>query len=231
MLDAWNTRGEALSLAMRTLVVAMIPLMLCGVGCGGVARESPNTGQRASPTSPAGSRAVDGSAPRVTSRRLLRKWDHDGDAGPADEDVPNSPYDGDDNEIRYYGRAANAPEAQAVIALIDRYYKAAAQDDGAVACSLLDASLTRSLVEEQAQVSDQARSSGKTCATLMSEMFKHVPRRSAADFAAVEVTGVRVQGDEGLALLRLQTSEVRDIPVSREGGAWKVEAFLDSGLS
>jgi hypothetical protein len=218
-----------LILVSATLGVTMTVAESGGGGCGstrdGVSHEAPGLAQQASTatgtTRESGLRGVE---------RRLAEWDHDGDAGTADAEVPHSLYDGDDREIRDYGHAASATDRRAVTALVDRYYGAAAAGDGVTACSLIDASLASALVESNGQLPRASQSAGQACAAYMSKTFEHLLGRSAADLAAVEVVGVRVKGSEGLALLRLRTSQVRDIPVSRRGGAWKIEAFFDSGL-
>jgi hypothetical protein len=163
---------------------------------------------------------------------MLAKWDHDGDFGSNDGDMPNSPFDGDDGEIRYFGHTADRRERQSIAALIHRYYAAAATDNGAAACSMIAAGVLAALVEQSGRVSATSpESSGGSCAARMSEMFAHPPGRSARDLAATKVFGVRVRGREGLALLRLRDVSTRDMPVALEHGTWKVEAFFDNGLA
>jgi hypothetical protein len=162
---------------------------------------------------------------------MLAKWDHDGDFGPADGEVPNSLFDGDDREVRYFGHPASEQDRRSITALIDHYYAAAAAGDGGVACSMIDASLVDALVAQPGRVSATPSSADRSCATAMSRLFAHVPGRSAADMATTKVIGVRVRGSEGLALLHLRDSATRDMPVAREGGAWRVEAFFDNGLA
>jgi hypothetical protein len=215
--------------SMKLLLAgATVASLGLGVGaCGGSDVDQVKPGRQASSTEVART-APRRSGSSSVSEQTLARWDHDGDAGTADGDVPNSFYDGDDGEIRYYGHAASLSVTFEVTALIETYYRAVAAGDGASACSLIAAGLAGALVEERSGASGKG---GKTCPTLIPRLLAHVLGRSAADFAAVTVIGVRVRGDEGLALLRLRSSEVRDIPVGREGRTWKMEAILDNGLS
>jgi hypothetical protein len=161
---------------------------------------------------------------------VFAQWDHDGDPGPADEDIPHSFYDGDDGEIRHYGRATNAATTRAVTALVDRYYRAVTMGDDVSACSLVAGDLVRALVEQAGELPSRRYHTAGACPAVISRQFARAPGRNAGDLAAVAVIGVRIEGKEGLALLRMSNAEVRDIPVGREGGRWKLEAIVDNGL-
>lgn len=182
--------------------------------------------------------ACGGGAHRLPSfSRPQEKWskveDHDGDGGPSDGGGRRGVFDGDDDSIRFYGHKASSLDALAVTDVIDRYYRSAATDNGAEACLLIAGSLVEGLVEGVGGSSHDEHSMAEECASEMTKMFKkfeHLPGRNPADFAVVKVMEVRMRGDEGLSLLRLPTSEVRDIPVGFEGGTVKMEAFFDSGL-
>jgi hypothetical protein len=207
------------------LAVAAVVLLGLGAGaCGGATRDAAAGGSSGARTS---------MTTRTGDAKLVSpyaRWDHDGDFGPNDGEIPNSEYDGDDGAVRDYGHAAVGPDRRAVTALIGRYYAALAADDGAAACSLLDASLVRALVEERGPSASSSEPDGEACAVAMSKLLTRTLGRAPADLSDVTVIGVRVEGDEGLALLRLRSAEVRNMPVSREGGVWKVDAYLDNGL-
>jgi hypothetical protein len=68
---------------------------------------------------------------------------------------------------------------------------------------------------------------GKTCGAIASRQFKHVHRELAG---AVGITGVRVSGSEGLALLGSRTMPASEIFVRREGGVWKIDALFGAAL-
>jgi hypothetical protein len=164
--------------------------------------------------------------------KMLRRQDHDGDFGSADGDVPHSLFDADDGEVRYFGHRADRPDRRAIASLVARYYAAAASHDGAAVCAIVDRSLAGSFMPARAEA---YRAGGQPardgCAPAMTEMLAHLLGRSPADLVATKVIGVRVRGDEGVALLRLRNSDVRYMPFVREAGVWKLESVFDIGLA
>jgi hypothetical protein len=144
-----------------------------------------------------------------------------------DTDAPSDKaYDGDDNSIHYYGRPATVAEEQAVARLVERYYAVAAARDGARACSLLHPMLAGSVVEQYGGSFGPPELRGKTCAVVMSKLFKEHRNRLAVDAATLRVTGVRVGGGQGYALLSWAEMPIGYIPIRREGDEWKVGALL-----
>jgi hypothetical protein len=228
-------RAPTASLIAAALLPAVLP---CAglVACGGVARNAPAglrppsngvTQARVAAASPPDSTLPAGLSP--AGRRRF-EWDHDGDPG-ADNNSVNAAFDRDDGEFRYYGRAAGANVRRAVTRLVARYYAAAAANDGAAACALVDAELADAFAAQRdARFPGSPAPAAGGCAAALAARFRHILGRSAADMASVRVIGVRVAGDRGLALLRLRSSQVRYIPVGSERGAWKIEALIDSEM-
>jgi hypothetical protein len=68
---------------------------------------------------------------------------------------------------------------------------------------------------------------GKTCHAVMSLMFKQFGKQLAG---AVAVTGIRVQGNNALALLGSKTKPARDIMVQRVETTWKIGSLLGEPL-
>jgi ketosteroid isomerase-like protein len=166
----------------------------------------------------------------------------DGDAdNPGDIDgdgYPDKDYDDDSQTVqaRYYhdkddrgtlnlGHAASTTVRGAVAAVVERYFTAAAKGDSAIACSLLRPGLAKSLPEAYAGASYLR--GAKTCQTFVSLLFKRLHDRLAG---TVKVTGVRVMGNQAVALLGSTTKPASDIMLAREGGSWRIEVLLDSVL-
>lgn len=134
-------------------------------------------------------------------------------------------FDQDDASIRFYGHQAGAPEQQAITTLIERYYAAAAQDDGARACRLVH-SLIAETIPEQDEVSTGKH---ETCAIAFSLLLRRLHKQrapesaTAKESATLKVIGVRVDGDIALALLRFgKAPEPDHITVHLEGRTWKI---------
>jgi hypothetical protein len=154
------------------------------------------------------------------------KGDNDADEGVGSPDA-------DDGRIRGYGHAANAADEHAVMALVKRYYAAGAMGDGVTACRLMSPRLAKepNLGDAAEQAYPPAPSTpslhGKSCAQIMSLLFREDHRRLAADSATLVVTAVRIDGAHALALLGFRAAPERKLPLVREGHAWKIHSLLD----
>jgi hypothetical protein len=145
-----------------------------------------------------------------------------------DESDSNGLYDGDDGPVLDYGHTANAADWQAITALVKDYLAAAAAENGAKACLLLNSFVAESVAEDYGQTPSLH---GKTCAVVMSKLFKRNHRELAADSATLKVITVKVEGDKALEVMQFATTPAaRKIPVRREGSTWKILELLDSSL-
>jgi hypothetical protein len=155
-----------------------------------------------------------------------------GGRGDRDYDDAHGLYDSDNGEVTSYGKAATAADRQAITKLVEHYYAVAAASDGRSICALIYSSLAKAIPQEYGRYPGPAAWRGKTCAVVMSKVFKQLHRQVAMDVAALEVRGVRVNARHGLALLRFgKLSEERVISVEREGKAWKMDALFDGGMA
>lgn len=135
-------------------------------------------------------------------------------------------FDEDDSSVRFYGHEASAPQWQAITALVKSYYAAAAKDDGAKACRMIHSLIAEAIPEDYAE---QPSLRGKTCAVVMSKLFKQLHRQHAPESATpresatLEVIGVRVEGGVALVLLRFaKMPEPHHTAVHLEGHTWKM---------
>jgi hypothetical protein len=135
----------------------------------------------------------------------------------------------DDNKVLFYGHAPSLTERQSIVALVTAYYAAAAAEDGAKACTLLMPFVAESVVED---ISHGPGLSGKTCATVMSKLFKSKHTLLAGENASLKFYTVRVNGGKGLTVLSFSNlPEVRQLAERRDSsGEWKVLQLLDGIL-
>lgn len=152
--------------------------------------------------------------------------DRDGDS----DNSSNTYYDKDDRTVRGFGHAASAADRRAIAALVKRYYMAAAAADGTTACSTIESSIAKAVPEALGTSAGPSYARGDTCAVVMSKIFRASHRQLAAYAARIQVARVRLDRGSGLAVLSFGTLPARQIPVIREGSAWKLEAVLDSEL-
>ncbi|HEX5309677.1 MAG TPA: hypothetical protein VFW38_11420 [Solirubrobacteraceae bacterium] len=133
-------------------------------------------------------------------------------------------------EITKYGQQADGGERQAILALVSDFYRAAAADDGARACSLIYSVMAEEIPAVYGRSPGPPSLRGATCAAVMAKLFRRVPGQPANILATTEVTGVRVKGRRGIALLRSRGLPAGYLPVERELGSWRVAALIGNPL-
>lgn len=205
---------------MRSLLT-LPSIALLGLGAGACGNAGKRTDSTSGFSSSAAAGTVAATAPAQSQPHLPIDSDNDND------NSGNSRYDGDDKPVLYFGHAPSAADGRAIAALVRRYYAAGAAGNGATACGLIHPLLAESIVEEYAH-SPSLR--GKTCAAVMSKLFRQLHRELTSDVAGLELVRTRVSGDRGLALVRFGARRERRVLVRRERGAWKMDVLLDVGV-
>jgi hypothetical protein len=134
----------------------------------------------------------------------------------------------DDENVLGFGHAADPADRLASVALVERYFAAAAAANGAQACRLLAPFVAESVPEDDGH-SPGLR--GRTCPVVMSKLFELHRRLLVEKKTTLKVVGVRVEGDKALAILEFPTiPEVRQIAERRVKGTWRVLELLDNIL-
>jgi hypothetical protein len=128
-------------------------------------------------------------------------------------------HDIDDGSVLAYGHAPSAADEQTLAAIVKRYHAAAVAEDGATACSMTTARAVKAIPVDYGQAPGPVYLRGKTCAAVMSLLFKHNHTEIASPS---EITGVRVSGNEALVLLGSRAVPASVVILQREGGVWKV---------
>jgi hypothetical protein len=142
-----------------------------------------------------------------------------------------------DDAVRRYGLEAGGGQLRAVSALVRHYYTVAAADNGAGGCSLLARSIARRhdfttvVPPEYSQVATSSLFRDSSCARVESLLFE-LSRRTMVAAAKGDpvVTSLRILGQHGVALLAFKNLPERQLPILREGGAWRVDALLDAEI-
>jgi hypothetical protein len=175
--------------------------------------------------------------------------DRDTDVGNHDEDGSDKPiprevdkdndgdskagtrYDSDDAKTLSFGHAATASDAKTIAALIRRYYAAAAAEDGTKACSMLDSVYAETLPEDYGtSPPGPAFAQGKTCAAVLTAVFKHFHGEVLKRFPKLEVSRIRIKRREGIAISSFGDLSEREIHFEREGHSWKLVTLIDNEL-
>lgn len=162
--------------------------------------------------------------------RLDRDGDIDGEDGTESETETHGFSDSDDFDLSEYRHSASVVEARAVATLVRRYLSAAAAADGRQACSMVLPNIARAVTPTLAGVGEPPYSKGKTCAEVLSKIFRFYHAQLAAEAHVLRVAKLRTEGEKGLAVLTARpvtAFPIRVMAVQRYGAAWKIDGVLD----
>lgn len=209
----------------RSLGLLMAVLLSClASACGSMSAPSSDTaGSGATPP-----RQTTLAATAAVPVRLRPEAESHRDFNDGDDDA-----NGDDDEmVLDYGHRAGAATERSVAATVISYYRAAVAENGAEACKLFYSVIAEEAIPESYGGSAGSGARGTpSCPVVLSKLFAQHHRQFAAELATMEVTGVRVEGEKALAILRFaSTPEPRRIELHREGRAWKMWSLFDNGL-
>jgi hypothetical protein len=128
---------------------------------------------------------------------------------------------GDSNSIESYGRGADAASEAAISSAVTGFFAANAAGNETEACRLLSSVARRQLNETLGQSPELK---GRGCRAILARLFELQPPQYRAGIKDIKVTGARLQGDGGFALLEARGIPGDAIPIRREGGVWKLAA-------
>jgi hypothetical protein len=228
----------------KALAVLVTGLVASGMGCGGGEAGTRPASLRRSEAST----RSHGSSPSHPRHAIA---DYDGDdyeaGGDADDDdnvnasdsdgdsdgSQGAAFDQDDVMLIDSGRPAGAADRREVSALVKRYFAAAGGAHGAVACGLVAASVARAVPEVIGGPTGRPYARGNTCPEILSSVFRFFGAQLAAEASAVEVTRVRVEGNQATVVLGFKAIHhypARVMSLIRQGHAWRVDGILDNEL-
>jgi hypothetical protein len=194
-------------------VLASTVLAVGAVACGG---------SGSSHSTSAGSSGAAAAHASATPSGGYLKEDADEDG---DDPHPTDPGQDDQEFLASYGPKASPATASTITALVRSYYTASLAGDGTRACALLNAALATSLAKQQSPTASGAQACAAAIAPLLAQQHQ---RLLAEEPATMTVIGVYVKGILGLVVLGFGNAPESDIVVTREGGAWKIDALYDS---
>lgn len=158
--------------------------------------EEPSSGDRGN-----GGSSGDGTAPPPPVKKI---------------EVPPVP-DGGDDSIQTFGEEASAAESAAVAAAIRGWVEAQLDEDWPRVCSYLAPGVTESL----ATIAERA--GGPTdCESLVENLSGS--KRALRPLAKLKVGSVRVEGDRGFVLFKMQ-GDWYAMPVARADDQWRVASL------
>jgi hypothetical protein len=223
---------------MRRLLTAIASLMLClcAFACG----ESDKTAapERRPARSAARAPQTIAALRHRTTGPYLNDGDHENPHDPDGDHLEDNDgdsrihentryHDADDDSFAGFGKPAATSDFRQVRATVERYYATAASDDGARACAELIPRIAAALPADYGGGESSGRDAAKTCGEVLAKLLE----KSRRDFSSpVEVTDVRLDGNEGFALLGSRAAPASSIAVARENGIWGVAQVLPQRL-
>jgi hypothetical protein len=150
---------------------------------------------------------------------------------PTTDSGSSTPSQSASREASTYGHPASQPDRRAIIELVQGYYAAAVADDGAAACERLYSVLEEAVPEDYGQPPAASYLRGKTCSTVMSKLFAHLPDRRSGALTKTTITGVRLYDKRALVQLSSPSMPTGDLLVRREHHVWKVETLIGEPCS
>jgi hypothetical protein len=137
-------------------------------------------------------------------------------------------YDTDNDADPTFGPAATPAEHEAMATLLRRYYDAAAADNGALACTLLDPLVAEAAVEEHRPGKGPPALRGRGCAQVLTKLFAQRHRELAEEAAALRVGWAQTKGQRATVLADFGPTRERLVLVHRSQGVWQMDALLEN---
>jgi hypothetical protein len=127
---------------------------------------------------------------------------------------------GGNNEIPKFGKEADAEERELVSSIVEENLKARAAGDWAGQCSSLAVSVIKTLEKTASPLT------GQSCAKALEAEAAKVPRYLLANNMTGPIAALRIGGKSGYALYHGTEGVDYAMPMTNEGGEWKVGALL-----
>lgn len=138
-------------------------------------------------------------------------------------------HDSDDHAVAIFGHRASTVDRQAVTATVKHYYAVAVSGNGEKGCAMLRPSLATAVPEDYGHGSAGPAylRAGKTCPQVMTLLFRSLHDQLVDP---IDVTGVRISGNQAVALLGSKRIPAGSISITRQGGAWMIGSIMGTTL-
>lgn len=134
---------------------------------------------------------------------------------------------GGDNSIQEYGDEGDESELQEVAEIVHGFYVARAEERWDTACSYLAKSNIEQL-EQLGAKSPQFKEAG--CGPILEAFTRPLPAALQREITTVDAGSFRRDGEQGFLIYYGAGQVVYAMPLSDEGGVWKVAALSGSAL-
>lgn len=146
---------------------------------------------------------------------------------------------GGDNSVQEFGAEADTSERDDAAVALHNFLDARAAEDWKSACSFLSAEVRQSLESFAVKAQEAAAKQGSaeqfdatSCASILSRMTNRAAlpelRKEAAQ---ADIGSLRIEGDRAFVIYRGIGGTIIAIPVTNEGGSWKVSGLAGTPLN
>jgi hypothetical protein len=135
---------------------------------------------------------------------------------------------GGDNSIQEFGEEGGETELEEAAASLHDFLVARAEEDWPAACSHLAKTVAQQL-KQLASRSDKL--SGAGCAGILAALTPALPPKVQKESTIVDAGSLRTKGEQAFLIYRGAEGTAYAIPMTPEGGAWKVAALAATPLS
>jgi hypothetical protein len=125
-----------------------------------------------------------------------------------------------------FGKEADAAELEAVSEVVEENSQARTAQNFALQCATLAKSTVKELEEHGPSLG-----AGKSCAKTLEKEAATAPKYIFAETMTGPVAALRVKGSQGYALYHGKKGKDYELPVTLEGGQWKVVALFPQEIS
>ena len=137
--------------------------------------------------------------------------------------------EGGDNSVQEFGAEAGESDFEQAAVALHGFLDARAQGAWAAACDYLARDVAESL---QGLVPPSAGAGSRTCAALLAKLVNPAAKQELLREARkADVGSLRVEGERGFVVYRGLDGAIMAMPMSRDGGGWKVAALAGLPLS
>jgi hypothetical protein len=134
---------------------------------------------------------------------------------------------GGDNSIQEYGDEGDESELQEVAEVVHSFYVARAEEKWEAACSYL----AKSNIEQLEQIGAQSpQLKGAGCAPVLKAFTRPLPAAVQREITTVDAGSFRHEGEQGFLVYYGADQTVYAMPLTEEGGSWKVTALSGTTL-
>jgi len=135
---------------------------------------------------------------------------------------------GGDNSIQEFGEESDESELQEAAEAVHGFLVAQANEDWAGACSYLAKSMVQQL-EQLASHSKQLGGGG--CARILAAFTRPLPSSVRREDTVVDAGSLRHEGEQAFLIYYGAKKTAYAMPMSQEGGEWKVGALAGTPLA